>query len=307
MCFDNLRRSTVFEFCNIINKNQIARHLSVQQNESVPMISSAVTISLVEQARGGPFVLWDDLAAGVRTAKELGYDAVEIFAPGPDAVDRAELKSLLEETGLKCAAVGTGAGMVINQLSLTDTNPEKRQAAIDFVKSMIDFGGEFSAPAIIGSMQGRWTAELPKAEALKSLGNALVELGKYAEQYNVPLIYEPLNRYETNLCNTMADGVELLESQSISNVVLLADLFHMNIEETTIAQGLLDGGKHIGHVHFVDSNRRPAGNGHMDYAPIVAALKEIDYSDYASAEAFAWPDPKSAATQTIEKFNELFR
>ena len=271
------------------------------------MISSAVTISLVEEARGGPFVLWDDLAASVHTAKELGYDAVEIFAPGPDAVDRAELKSLLEETGLKCAAVGTGAGMVISQLSLTDTDSTKRQAAIDFVKSMIDFGGEFSAPAIIGSMQGRWTAGLPKDDALKLLGHALTELGEYAGKHNVPLIYEPLNRYETNLCCTMADGVQLLESESISNVVLLADLFHMNIEETSIAQGILDGGKHIGHVHFVDSNRRPAGNGHMNYEPIVAALKEINFTAYASAEAFPWPDPFAAAKQTIEMFHKLFR
>ncbi|WP_417849615.1 TIM barrel protein [Thalassoglobus sp.] len=271
------------------------------------MISSAVTISLVEQARGGPFVLWDDLAAGVRLAKELGYDAVEIFAPGPEAVDRGQFKSLLEETGLKCAAVGTGAGMVISQLSLTDTEAAKRQAAIDFVKSMIDFGGEFSAPAIIGSMQGRWTTDLPKDKALKLLGEALSELGEYAKQYNVPLIYEPLNRYETNLCNTMADGVQLIESQSITNVVLLADLFHMNIEETCIAQGLKDGGRHIGHVHFVDSNRRPAGNGHMNYEPIVSALEEINYQAYASAEAFPWPDPTAAARQTIEMFQKLFR
>lgn len=277
------------------------------KRESMIMISSAVTMSLVEQARGGPFVLWDDLAAGVRTAQELGYDAVEIFAPSSDAVDRVELKRLLDGTGLKCAAVGTGAGMVMQKLSLTEADPTRRQAAIEFVKAMIDFGAEFSAPAIIGSMQGRWTPELPKPEALTSLGEALLELGNYAAAYNVPLIYEPLNRYETNLCNTMAQGVALLESQSIKNVVLLADLFHMNIEETSIAQGLRDGGKHIGHVHFVDSNRRPAGNGHMNYEPIVAVLQELNYSGYASAEAFPWPDSASAAKQTIEMFHKLFR
>lgn len=271
------------------------------------MIQSAVTISLVEQARGGPFVLWDDLAASIQLAGNLGYDAVEIFAPGPDVVDRSELRSLLDDTELKCAAVGTGAGMVIHQLSLTDTDDQRRQSAIDFVKAMIDFGGEFQAPAIIGSMQGRWNADLPKPEALARLAEALQILGEHAQQYGVPLIYEPLNRYETNLCNTMADGVQLLEGHNLRNVVLLADLFHMNIEETSIAQGLRDGGQHIGHMHFVDSNRRPAGHGHMHYEPIVTALQEIGYEKYLSAEAFAWPDPESAARQTIKKFNELFR
>ncbi|QDU38667.1 D-tagatose 3-epimerase [Maioricimonas rarisocia] len=270
------------------------------------MIPSAVTISLVEAARGGPFVYWDDLEAAIREAKELGFDAVELFAPGPDAVDVEQVKGLLTETGLKMAAVGTGAGMVLHRLSLTAVSEDQRTKAKDFVRSMIDFGAAFDAPAIIGSMQGRWGDGLERDAALGFLGNALVELGEHAKQYNVPLIYEPLNRYETNLCNTMAQGVALLESRNITNVVLLADLFHMNIEEVGIADGLRDGGQHIGHVHFVDSNRRPAGCGHMDYAPIVAALKEIGYDGYASAEAFPWPDPSAAARQTIESYRKYF-
>ena len=72
------------------------------------MIQSAITVSLVEEARGGPFVLWDGLDAAFETARSLGFDAVEIFAPGPEAVDRSELHRLVEATGLQVAAVGTG-------------------------------------------------------------------------------------------------------------------------------------------------------------------------------------------------------
>ena len=43
------------------------------------MIRSSVTISLVPEARGGPFVFWDDLENACLTAKELNFDAVEIF------------------------------------------------------------------------------------------------------------------------------------------------------------------------------------------------------------------------------------
>lgn len=270
------------------------------------MIKSCVTVSLVEQARGGPFVLWDDLAASVRTAKEIGYDAIEIFAPGPQAVDPDELKSLLDDSGLQLAAVGTGAGMVLHKLSLTDPAPDQRDKARAFVRSIIDLGGPFGAPAIIGSMQGRWDDEVGKSMALGLLGEAVAALGEYASQYNVPLIYEPLNRYETNLCNTMADGVSLLNEAGAENAVLLADLFHMNIEEVSIAKGLRDGGDRIGHVHFVDSNRRPAGGGHMDYGPIATALSDIEYDGYASAEAFAWPDPETAARTTMDTFQKTF-
>ena len=98
------------------------------------MIRSAVTISLVAEARGGPFVFWDDLAAGCQKAAALGYDAVEVFAPGPDAVAASELTSLLEQHGLSLAAVGTGAGMVKHGLSLTSADAAQREQAISFVK-----------------------------------------------------------------------------------------------------------------------------------------------------------------------------
>lgn len=268
-------------------------------------MKSAITVSLVNEARGGPFVFWDDLPAACRQAAELGYDAVEVFAPGPDAVSRETLAGLLKTHGLNLAAVGTGAGWVKHKLTLTSPDAGIRQRAVDFVKSMIDFGGPHGAPAIIGSMQGRWGEGVTRDQALDWLRQALTTLGEHARQYGIPLIYEPLNRYETNLITTEATGVELLKSLTSDNVRLLADLFHMNIEEVEIATGLKDGGRWIGHVHFVDSNRRPAGNGHMNYGPIVAALKEIGYQGYLSAEALPWPDSLAAAKQTIARYHEL--
>jgi sugar phosphate isomerase/epimerase len=90
-------------------------------------------------------------------------------------------------------------------------------------------------------------------------------------------------------------------------VLLLADLFHMNIEEADMAAALRQGRGAIGHVHFVDSNRRPAGMGHLDYAPIAQALRDIGYDRYASAEALPYPDALGAARQTITAFRKLFR
>ncbi|QDU63498.1 D-tagatose 3-epimerase [Planctomycetes bacterium Pan216] len=270
------------------------------------MIRSSVTISLVNEARGGPFVYWDDFEASCQKAKALGFDAVELFAPKPNAVPAEQLRRVLETHDLKLAAVGTGAGWVIQRLQLCDPDKATRAKAIDFIRSMIDYGGPFGAPAIIGSMQGRAAGAVDRDAALGMLGEALDELGNHARQYETPLIYEPLNRYETNLITTVADGVTLLESISTDNVRLLTDLFHMNIEEADIAAALKTGGKHVGHLHFVDSNRQAAGRGHMDYAPIAAALKEIGYDGYASAEAFAIPSSDEAAQQTINAFRQWF-
>jgi len=271
------------------------------------MIRSSITVSLVHESRGGPFVFWDDLPAACCTATALGFDAVEVFPPGPDAVPPAIMRKLLDDNGLALAAVGTGAGWVRKKLHLCLPEAAARVKARDYIRAIIDFAGPFGAPAIIGSMQGRFGDEVDQPTALKYLSDALEDLGEHARQYNVPLIFEPINRYETNLINTIDAGMKLVRPLSTKNVLLLADLFHMNIEEVDTAAALRAGGNLIGHIHFVDSNRRPAGMGHIDYPPIVAALEAIGYNRFASAEALPYPDPESAARQTILAFRKYFR
>jgi sugar phosphate isomerase/epimerase len=172
---------------------------------------------------------------------------------------------------------------------------------------MISFGAQFDAPAIIGSMQGNVLPSGNREESLALLAAGLEILGKHAASEGVILIYEPLNRYETNLFNTLEAGSGFLERNDLSHVKLLADLFHMNIEEDNLAESIRKFGNHIGHVHFADSNRKPMGFGHTDMGPISEALKEIGYSGYVSAEAFPFPNPDAAAEQTIEAFQRFFR
>jgi sugar phosphate isomerase/epimerase len=262
---------------------------------------SAVTISLVEQARGGPFVFWHDLAGSAREAADLGFDAIEVFAREAEQVPQETLRQTLAETGLKLAAVGTGAGWVVQKLTLTSPDESIRRGAVAFIESMIDFGGAHGAPAIVGSMQGRWN-DGSRVQTLDWLRTGLEELAEHARRRGVSLLFEPINRYETNLCNSVEAGVELIASLQTGNVQLLADLFHMNIEEVDVPAAIRSGNALIGHVHFVDSNRRPVGCGHLDVAAAIRALQEIGYQGYLSAEALPWPNPFHAAKQTIAAF-----
>ena len=270
------------------------------------MIRSAVTVSLVSEARGGPFVYWDDLPAACRGARAIGFDAIEIFPPGPDALDSNMLRTMLADHQLTLAAVGTGAGWVKHRLHLCSPDAGIRHNARAFIRAVIESAAANHAPAIIGSMQGRAGDGVDHATAIGYLSDALEELGTIAASFGVPLLYEPLNRYETNLINTVETGVRLVQSLSTANVKLLADLFHMNIEEANIADAIRLGKGYIGHLHFVDSNRRPAGCGHLDYGPIAAALREIGYDGYASAEALPYPDSRSAAEQTMRSYRAAF-
>lgn len=267
----------------------------------VPM-RSAITVSLVPQTKGGPFVFSNGLADAFAQAKALGFDAVEVFPPSPDEPALNELPSLVERHGLRVAAVGTGAGWVAHKLSLTHSDSANRRRARDFIKGIIDVAGGFAAPAIIGSMQGRWEGDIDRVRALGWLAEALEELGGHAARHGVPLLYEPLNRYETNLFNRLGDTAAWLGTLRTRNVRILADLFHMNIDEANSAAALREAGALVGHVHFADSNRRAVGFGQTNIAPIVAALREIGYAGYLSAEIYPLPDPEAAARQTIEAF-----
>jgi sugar phosphate isomerase/epimerase len=263
-------------------------------------MKTAVTLCRVPESAAGPFVFHDALETGFAKAAALGFDAVELFLEGPDAVAVEEIQALQEQHGLAIAAVGTGAGMVKHGLSLTDPAPEKRAAALDFVLRMIDFGGRLGAPAILGSMQGKWGGAVSRDPALDFLTSALQAAGEAAAEHGVPFIYEPLNRYETNLFNRLTPAADYLDDRGLKNIVLLADLFHMNIEERDIAAALREAARHVGHVHWADSNRQAMGLGHTDPAPIFAALREISYSGYLSAEILPLPDPDTAARQTLK-------
>ncbi len=267
---------------------------------------SAITVSLVPEAKGGPFVFHAGLADGCAQAAALGFDAVEIFPPSAGALDADALTALLAQHQLHIAAMGTGAGWVVRKLSLTSPDAVVRRDARAFIGELVDCAGRFGAPAIIGSMQGRWDTAtgVSREQALAWLGEALVELGARAARHGVPLLYEPLNRYETNLFNRLGDTAAWLLAEQIENVRILADFFHMNIEEADSAAALREAGALVGHVHFADSNRRAIGFGQTDVAPIVAALRAIGYTGYLSAEIFPLPDAAAAAAQTIKAFKQ---
>src|ERR1022692_4546103 len=99
----------------------------------VPLnMKSSITISLIPQAKGGPFVFWDDLPGSIAKAAALKFDAVEIFAPGPEALSVGDIRPLLQRHNLKLAAAGTGGGWVLHKLTLTSPDAGIRQKAIDF-------------------------------------------------------------------------------------------------------------------------------------------------------------------------------
>jgi sugar phosphate isomerase/epimerase len=148
-------------------------------------------------------------------------------------------------------------------------------------------------------MQGRRSG--PEAPWI---AEALAEFDAEAGKRGVRFLLEPLNRYEGNVVNTLAEGAALIGG--LAHTSLLADCFHMNIEERSIAEALRGAARHVGHVQLADSNRRPAGLGHTHWPSVAAVLREIGYSGWLSAEALPYPDPEAAARLGIEAIRRYF-
>jgi sugar phosphate isomerase/epimerase len=271
--------------------------------------SSAITVCLVEEARHGPFVLHAPssaagIEAAVETAAAAGFDAIEIFPPSAAEVPPG-LGRLVAATGLRVAAVGTGAGWVRHRIHLCHPDEAVRRAAEEFIAGIVDVAAGLGAPAIVGSLQGSSGPEVPRGEALSHLADALGRLSARARSHGQVLLYEPLNRYESNLLNRQADAAAFLAEHGLADVRLLCDLFHMNIEEPDVAGALHACGRLVGHVHFADSNRRAPGMGHTPLEPVMGALEAIGYDGYLSAEVLPLPDAATAARTTIESFRRL--
>ena len=181
-------------------------------------------------------------------------------------------------------------------LTFADPDREVRRRAVERVKEHIDLAAEIGSAVTIGSMSGKLGPdrdERParRAAALESLGAVCA----VARQAGVTVLLEPLNRYECDYINTVQDGLDVMQEIGASNVKLLADTFHQNIEEADMAASLTSAASHVGHVHLVDSNRQAPGHGHLDLRGVLSALREIGYDGYLAFEVLPLPSPRAAA------------
>jgi len=245
----------------------------------------------------------EGLAENISRIKELGYDGVELAVRNPDRIDLEWLKSFLEDHDLVVPAIGTGQLLSEEGLSFTDPDIEIRRRAIDRVKLHIHMARELNACVIIGLVRGQTGEEATGVLREQWLIEAFTECA--SEDRSVKLVIEPINRYETNIINTVKSGLDFLEKAGMDNIGLLLDTFHMNIEEPSVAESILLAGNRCFHFHVADSNRWYPGAGHIDFREVIKALIEINYNGFITAEMLPLPDPETAARKTVEYMRKL--
>lgn len=248
----------------------------------------------------------DQLYENIKKVAQLGFDGVEIAVRSPELIDVARLKRILSETALLVSAIGTGQAYVEEQLSFSDESATIRDLAIERIKSQIDFAAQIGNPiVIIGLIRGTAKGTVAPDQAWQYVVAAIRECAVYGSDKGIILAVEPMNRYETNLINTMEEGHQLLSEIGNSNVGLLIDTFHMNIEERSFEQCITKMAGEIVHVHIADSNRWAPGCGHINFRAIIDSLMNIGYQGYISAEILPKPNPDEAVSLAASYMRKL--
>ena len=245
----------------------------------------------------GPLLTPAAFASASRSSRELGFEGIEISMRSPGELDRRELESLLHHAGLELAAIASGRIFLEEGLSLADPDEARRAAAVARVNELVDYGAPFGAPVIVGLLRGNRPPDGDPTAPSSVSSPACVSAPTTRPGSAPDLVVEAINRYETPLLNTAAQTVAAVERIGAANVEVLLDVFHMNIEEVSIGGAIRATGDLLGHFHVVDSNRRAPGMGHVDFEPVVAALTDIGYEGWLSAEVLPLPTDSGAAEQ----------
>lgn len=179
------------------------------------------------------------------------------------------------------------------EASFDFVNPDiaKRHASIDGSMAILSFCGEVGAsgqiaPPMFGAPK---VPDLSPFMGIMELQDMLMvqacqELGPHAASCNTLFFLEPLNRYEQSYLRRQSDGARVIEASGVEGVALLADLFHMHIEETDSPQALRAAARHVRHLHLADNTRQEPGTGDIDFVAAFRALREIGFDGYMAYE-----------------------
>ena len=217
----------------------------------------------------------EDVEFSFQRLKKYGYDGIE-FAAEPYKTDQNRMVDLLKKYDMCCTSL---CGIFPEERDLTS---DKAETAIQYIKDSVDFAVKVGAPymIIVPSPVGR--TEKPEEMSYESLWKNAVKniriAADYAASKKIRLAIEAVNRYETYFVNTLEKAYRLVKEINHPAVGIMADMFHMSLEENNIGASLRMISDELMHVHIADNTREAAGLGSTDFKEMLYVLKDIGYN-----------------------------
>ena len=244
-----------------------------------------------------------NLGEKLANLERAGYEGIEFW--GGNLWDRVkEINDACASSRIKPSSVCAGYGGCP-----LGAEPAERQRASDDIARLLDATGKigavglivvpiFGPPRVPDLSPWKTAAEL-EDELLVTLMDTWADR---AIDAGTLVLLEPLNGYETHLVKTLSHAVRLVERvNKPKGLKIMADFFHMELEELDVAAAIREAGDWIAHVHLADHPRQLPGYGNSDFRKGFAALKGIGYSNYMALECgIPDPDPMAALTKTAK-------
>ena len=224
----------------------------------------------------------ESLEDSLKRLKKYGYQGVEL-AGEPYSIDVEETKELLKKYELECSTI---CGIYTPERDLSSSNDEIRKNAVEYVKNSVDLAKTLNASTVIvvPTRVGKLGPETTLEEEWNNAILSVKEAGLYAKEQGITLAIEALNRYETYLVNNLTLALRFVEEVNVEGVGIMADLFHMSIEERSMTESIKKISRYLAHVHIADNTREAAGLGQTDFRPVISLLKELGYKGYITME-----------------------
>jgi D-psicose/D-tagatose/L-ribulose 3-epimerase len=229
----------------------------------------------------------DDSAELIHRAADMGFDAFEIAVEDPAHFQGDKVGAALRKTGLRpiiCGAFGPSR-------DLTHDDPKFRQESLQYIADVLKLCDKWGVKVFAGPMYSAVgkRRQVPADQRKREWDRAVAglwEAGRMAADHGVTLAIEPLNRFETDLINTAAQVVKLVDEIAVPAVKVHLDTFHMTIEEDSILEAIRLAGSRLVHVHACENNRGTPGHGLVAWPQVAAGLKAVGYKGDLVIESF---------------------
>lgn len=243
----------------------------------------------------------------VEQLKEIGYDYVELSLIHMMALSDEEIFKLREKvslSGIKCEACHN---FIPSNLKITGSDADI-DSLIAHANKAIRMASWLGAQVIVfGSGPAKKVPDgFAMDKAWRQLVDFLREVDTIAEKNGITIVNEPLRKAECNIINSIREGLELVKDVNRNNIKLLADFYHMSIENED-PKIIVEAGDNIRHVHLAKVEGRvfPRNIEEDEYMPFITNLKRAGYNWRVSVEAYS-KDFYNDAVQSLSLLKNNF-
>lgn len=198
----------------------------------------------------------------------------------------SETRMILDDHGVACGGI---CGMFSRENDLSSNSGVIRQNALDYLKRTLDFAAGIKAGYIlvVPGAVGR-TGKYDDVEFERSVETLRLIADEFSSR-KIKAAVEPIRSAEVSIVHTISDAIKYIQAVDHPGIQHInGDVYHMQSEESHIAEAIIQADKRLTNLHMADSNRCALGDGSLDLDTIIKALYLIGYN---APGRFFTPEP----------------